>query len=189
MQGSCYKILPFLAFSRISIIIFLAKSIVVIDLGDFLREPYLAADKWLDKIGRGKQDVFNLDINTMRLMVLYGMATDPGVRKGAYIKRFNDKADGEIKKLESAISHLAKKKGKYPQVIIDHFTSILTAYTALRSLYKDLVTRGKAAGSVITSAKLVHEKKKSLPKVYKEIVHPRKTWIEEEMDKLAKGVI
>jgi len=154
----------------------------------FHQRNYVATDKWLAKIERKENEIFNLNAYTMRLMVLYGLATDPVVKKGAFIKRFNDNVDREIKKLERFINHLATKKEKYPSEMVDHYRYWLTAYAALRSLYNDLVTRGKAAGSTVTSARLVHEKRKSLPKGYNEIIHPRKAWIDEQMQKLALEV-
>ncbi len=151
----------------------------------FHQRDYITADKWLTKIERVEMEIFNLDIYTMRLMVLYGLATDPKVSKGAYVKRFNDNVDGEVKKFERVINHLATKKEKYPPVIMDHYRYWLTAYSALRSIYYDLEIRGKAAGNPVARAKLVHKKRKALPIGYKDIIHPRKTWIEEEMEILA----
>lgn len=155
----------------------------------FHQQDYLAADKWLDKIERVEMDILNLEVSAMRLIVMYGLATDPAIKKGKYVKRFNDAITGEIKKMEGVVSYLVKTKGKYPSEVTDHFRLWLTAFSALRSLYHDLVTKGKAAGSAVKRARLVHEKRKSLPKGYQEMVHIRKDWIDNEMDKLDSGLI
>lgn len=153
----------------------------------FHQRDYLAADKWLGKINRVDMDMLNLEVSSMRMIVMYGLATDPTVKKGKFVKQFNDASSGEIKKMEGVITYLANKKEKYPPRVTDHFRSWLTAFSALRSLYLDLVIRGKGGGSAVTRARLVHKKRQSLPKGYKEMVHTRKDWIENEMDKLARG--